>query len=227
MDPLDQGQALADRIAAVYGNADELASGSPADRALLAGIGAKYKALAPVMRHAAVVQSAPATGDDRHLEFYQPTERDNPRPGRSTFELFDNPTGQKREDAIAADALHRIGGTDGGRPVDPTWMGMKQELVGSRSPGQRRIDREAFQGEGEPGQTPDRWMQQNRADAYIRAGLFPQDNPEWQLPEGDPEGFTNDQRLLFGRMNDYLRTGKAQSKDQQYQDVVTALLGAR
>lgn len=97
---------------------------------------------------------------------------------------------------------------------------LRGELMDQRSPGQRGIDSEAFGQGHERGDTLQSWMDRSRSDAYVRAGLFPQDNPEWQLPEGDPEGFTPQQRIQFARMNDYLHTGK---EPFQGQDLVTAM----
>jgi hypothetical protein len=58
----------------------------------------------------------------------------------------------------------------------------------------------------------------------VRAGLYPQDNPEWQLPEGDPEAFTGPQKIQFERMKQYLHTGQ---EPFGAQDLVTAMRRAR
>ena len=183
---------------------------SAEDLKVIDAISKKYAALAPHMSRAAVIQSKDQ-GDGRQLEFYHPADSDNPRPGKLTFELYKNFAGPEREDAIAADALHYLGGhvdMEKKQPVDPKWYAMKQELLSSLTPQQRRIDTEAYNEEKEKGQTFEDWMGRNRGDAYVRAGLFPERNPEWQRPEGDPEGWTPQQRAHFARMREYLRTGR-------------------
>jgi len=179
----------------------------------LGAVASKYKLLAPHMSNAEIVDSSAKAkpGDDRHLEFYPPYESENPRPGKITFELFDKMTPQQREDAVAADALHHLGGfqdPEGTKPVDPKWLQMKRDLMVMRNEPQRRVDENAFREEGDHGDTMAAWLQRNRADAYIRAGLFPEQNPDWQRPEGDPEGWTPQQKAHFARMGAYLRTGQ-------------------
>lgn len=176
----------------------------------LAAVGKKYKALSPYMAQSEIVQSPKAPGDDRHLEFYPPYESDNPKPGKITFELFDKMAPQDKENAVAADALHYLGGYSdaaGQKPVDPQWLKMKNELMSYRSAPQRAIDQEVYDGGHDPGDSMDAWLQRSRADAYVRAGVFPAQNPEWQLPEGDPEGPTPDQRAIYAKMGAYLRNG--------------------
>lgn len=184
---------------------------APDDQAMLTTIGRKYKALAPFIGDAAVMQS-PDPGDGRQLEFYHPGEPDNPRPGKPTFEFFKPMAGDEREDAVAADALHYLGGTqqpnDKGAPVDPQWSEMRDQLWNMRSPQQRKMDETAFEEEKERGDTPDAWANRSRKDAYVRAGIFPHRNPEWNLPEGDPEGWTPEQRAHVAAMRSYLVNGE-------------------
>lgn len=199
----------------------------------LSAIGTKYKALAPYMPNSAIVQTPKAPGDDRHLEFYPPYEEQSPRPGKITFELFDKMNPQSRENAVAADALHHLGGyADASKttPVDPAWMNMKNELMANRNPAQRSIDEHAFAQEHEPGDTMDTWLQRSRADAYIRAGLFPAQNPDWQRAKGDPEGWTPGQESLFGRMSGYLRNGPTEPPPfdpERTKNIARGLGGAR
>lgn len=172
----------------------------------LAAVGQKYKALSPYMAQGEIVDSSGKPGaGDRHLEFYPPYESDNPRPGKITFELFDKMNPQQREGAVAADALHYLGGysdAESTRPVDPAWLKMKNELMGMRSPRQLAIDTNEAKNL-EPGDTPDRWLQRSRADAYVRGGVFPEQNPEWQ----EPGFFTPEQLAHFEKMRAYLRNG--------------------
>jgi hypothetical protein len=171
----------------------------------LNAIAQKYKALAPYMAQSEIVQSPKKPGDDRGLEFYPPYESDNPRPGKITFELFDQMNPQQREGAVAADALHHLGGyADEGHTqlVDPTWFKMKNELMGMRSPRQLAVDANEAKNL-EPGDTPEAWLQRSRADAYVRGGVFPEQNPEWQ----EPGWFTPEQQAHFEKMKTYLRNG--------------------
>lgn len=183
---------------------------APADEQLLSGIGRKYKALAPFINNSAVMNS-PDPGDGRQLEFYHPASSENPHPGSLGFELFKPMQGAEREDAIAADALHYLGGRqqdDSGPPVDPKWSGMRDQLWQSRTSGQRAVDSHSYEQEHEPGQTPDAWADRNRKDAYVRAGVFPERNPDWNRGPDDPMGWTPGQQNQFGRMSTYLRSGE-------------------
>jgi hypothetical protein len=183
--------------------------GPPSDPTL-AAVGQKYKALAPHMAQSEIIRSPKAKGDPRGLEFYPPYESENPRPGKITFELFNKMNPRQTEGAVAADALHYLGGysdPEQTKPVDPQWLKMKNEMMSFRSPAQRGVDERAFAGGHEPGDTIDKWTDRNRADAYMRAGAFPEQNPEWQLPKGDPEGWTPQQEELIAKMNAYLHTG--------------------
>jgi hypothetical protein len=172
----------------------------------LRNVGQKYKALAPHMANSVIVDSSGKPGaGDRHLEFYPPHETDNPRPGKITFELFDKMDQKQKEAAVAADALHHLGGyqdAEQTKPVDPTWLKMKNELMGMRSPRQLAIDANESKNLN-PGDTPDAWLQRSRADAYIRGGLFPEQNPEWQ----EPGWFTPEQMAHFEKMRSYLKNG--------------------
>lgn len=218
MDPLDKGSEIAQRLAAVYGGARQMATvGSSEDQGILKSVGEEYPPLRSLMDYATVKQTPPAPGDDRHLEFYPKGESHSPNPNRTVLEMFDNTHGDDRKRAITADALHGI-------HDDPTWSHLRGELVNQRSPGQRRIDSEAFGREHEKGDTMKSWMDRSRSDAYVRAGLFPRDNPEWQLPEGDPEGFTPEQRIQFARMQNYLHTGREPFSGQ---DLMTAMRSAK
>lgn len=218
MDPLDQGSELARRLAEVYGDAGRMATvGSPEDQGHLASVAAEYPPLRGLLSDASVKQTPAAPGDDRHLEFWPKGEQDSPNPKRTVFEMFDQSHGDDRRRAIAADALH-------GLHEDPTWKRLRGELMDQRSPGQRRIDSEAYGQGHEKGDSLSSWMGRSRSDAYVRAGLFPQDNPEWQLPEGDPEGFTPEQRIQFERMKQYLHTGQ---EPFQGQDLVSAMRSAK
>jgi len=183
---------------------------SDQDLALLDAVGQRYKALAPHMANAAVVQS-PDPGDGRQLEFHHPASSENPVPGKMTFEMFKPFSGPERADAVAADALHYLGGRtndDAGPPVDKRWQDMREQLWNSRTPAQRAVDQKNFEGDHEDGQTFDDWASRNRKDAYARAGIWPERNPDWNRGPDDPMGWTPEQQQHFAKMKEYLTTGK-------------------
>ncbi|HEX2815764.1 MAG TPA: hypothetical protein VHN39_05200 [Phenylobacterium sp.] len=183
------------------------------DAALLNRIGGKYKALDPYMKNAAIVQRQPIPGDDRQLEFHHPLSSENPVPGKMTFELFRPFKGQEREDAVAADALHYLGGRtqdDSGPPVDPQWSQLRDRLWNARSASQKSIDDKTYRDEHENGQSFDDWASRNRKDAYVRGGMFPEANPEWNRGPGDPYAWTPEQNATFTAMRGYLANGPKQ-----------------
>lgn len=182
---------------------------SPEDVAILNTIGKKYKALAPHVGNAAVIQT-PDMGDGRQLEFHHPISSENPVPGKMTFQMFRPFEGAEREDAIAADALHYIGGRkedDAGDPIDPKWSGMREKLWEMRSPVQKAVDQHNYDEDHEEGQTFDAWANRNRKDAYVRAGIFPERNPDWNRGPDDPMGWTPAQKAHFAEMRGYLERG--------------------
>lgn len=182
---------------------------SPEDLAVLDAVAKKYKALAPHMSNAAVVQSRDP-GDGRQLEFHHPLSEDNPVPGRMTFEMFQPFKGAEREDAIAADALHYLGGRkqdDAGPPVDPKWSELREQMWNARTPAQKAVDIKTYREEREPGQSFEGWADRNRKDAYVRAGVFPERNPEWNQPN-DRLAWTPEQRAHFSAMRGYLVNGQ-------------------
>jgi hypothetical protein len=176
-------------------------------------ISQQYPGLQPYVSKLAI-QRGQTSGpdDDRQLEFYQPWQSDNPNPGKITTELFNkNLQGQDLTETVAGDMLHHLGTTDPStnQPVNPTWMDMKNRLIGAMGPDQNQMNNEAYQQEKsnpsyETGSYDD-WMKNNRSDAYIRGALFPKQNPEWQ-----EDGIYNPaMQSVAGEMRNYL-THKAQ-----------------
>lgn len=173
------------------------------------GIAQNYPALAPYLSKLAIQRGTPSgPEDDRQLEFYQPWETENPNPGKITTELYNkNLKGQDLQETIAGDMLHHLGSVDPttGRPVDPKWMAMKQQMIAARGVPQTLMDGGAYQQEkANPAYETapyDQWMQNNRADAYVRGAVFPKQNPEWQQ-----EGIYNPAMQAVGaQMRDYLK----------------------
>jgi len=172
----------------------------------------QYPALAPYVKNL-TIQRGTTNGpdDDRQLEFYQPWDTDNPNPGKITSELYNkNLKGQDLTETVAGDMLHHLGTTNPatGQPVDPRWMDMKQRLIGAMGPDQAKIDQEAYaQEKANPSYETgpyDDWMKNNRADAYIRGAIFPNQNPEWQ-----EEGMYNPaMQAVTAEMKNYLAKGQ-------------------
>lgn len=179
-------------------------------------ISKSYPALQPYVKNLSI-QRGTASGpdDDRQLEFYQPWESENPNPGKITTELY-NPSlqGQDLQEAVAGDMLHHLGATDPttNQPVNSDWMGLKQQMIGAMGPDQKSMDQGAYQQEKlnpsyQTGSYDD-WMQNNRADAYIRGALFPNQNPEWQ-----EEGvYTPAMKEVAKKMQKYLATAPDNNK---------------
>lgn len=149
-------------------------------------VASQYPALAPHLRNSVISYGTPV-GE------------------KNTIEIFNR--GLKGDDlhaAIAGDMLHRLGSIEPstGLPVDPKFYQMRRELATSRDVDHRRIDRDAYQREQSspfpPADYP-AWDQHSRIDSYVRAGLFPKQNPGW-------DGFlTPEMQPIFGRMNAYLK----------------------
>ncbi|HTF75592.1 MAG TPA: hypothetical protein VK620_14890, partial [Bradyrhizobium sp.] len=176
------------------------------------GIAQNYPALAPYTKNLAV-QNGKSSGpsDDRVLEFYQPWESDNPNPGKLTSELFpaaQSMSPQDRQETIAGDMLHHLGAINPatGMPVDPNWYAMKQELGAARTPQHLKADANAYaQEKANPSYETapySDWDQGNRLDAYVRAGVFPNQNKEWGDFIDNPK-----MRDIHARMQRYLTTG--------------------
>lgn len=173
---------------------------------VLPQITSQYPRLADVLKGASV-QYGPPEARGGFLETYPPWEGHNPTPGRPNITVFDrslNPV----SDYIAADALHFLGGVDPrtGQQIDPRWAALKQQFAGSMTPAQQEMNQRAFQMDKARDPTEarsfDDWMQQSRIDAYLRGGLFPQINPEWQRPDI----FSPNQQMLLQQMRQLLQT---------------------
>lgn len=168
----------------------------------------QFPVLEPHLKNS-VVSYGTSTGpnDDRQLEFYHPWDEANPNPGKNTIEIFNRDLkGNDLHAAIAGDLLHRLGSIEPstGLPVDPKFYQMRRELSIARDPIHRRMDREAYEMEKSspfhPGEYPE-WDQRSRIDAYVRAGIFPEQNPQWN------ESITPELKPIFDRMKTYLKTG--------------------
>jgi hypothetical protein len=171
---------------------------------VIADVGKRYPALSPYLGN--VVVRRGQTQDDRQLEYYAPWEGDNPNPGKNTVEIY-NPDlkGDSLTQSVALDILHHVGGVDSnGKPVDPKYYALKQQLMAAIKQANRPMDQEAYQQDlkayPDTG-SYDQWLAHNRADAYIRAMVSPEMNPEWN----QPGMFTPAMKSVGDQINQYLR----------------------
>lgn len=165
----------------------------------------KFRAIAP--QDLAVVDSrAAGMSDNRKVEMYPPSERDNPLPGRATVEVFDPSfQGDDLDNVIAADFIHSLGKTD------PTLKHYRDAFSKSLTPEQKAIDRRAYEravaGEfGDPEQRPfDQWYEIHRLDQYLGAPYLPEGSAhreEWM------RGMTPEQLEMLDAMQRYMKTGQ-------------------
>lgn len=175
----------------------------------VAAVGKQYPALAPYLGDVQVQYGNPSgPNDPRQLEFYSPWEDTNPNKGKTTLEIYKRDmVGPDLQSAIAGDMLHLLGSVDPrtGRPIDPHWMEMKNQLIKARTPKHDEIDRRAYQEElqqYDEKPTYEDWMQRNRGDAYIRGYITPDKVDEWRK-----NGFyTPEMSKVLDQMKQYLST---------------------
>ena len=171
-------------------------------------VGQRFPRLLPHLAQSVVGYGTPRGPDDnRQLEFYPPWERDNPNPNRNTIEIYNrNLRGPALQAAIAGDLLHALGSIDprNGRAIDSNFLDMQRRLGGVRNADALRVDRAAYErdraapyGAGVGGY--DQWDQRSRIPAYVRAGLFPENNPEWA------NAITPEMRPVLNEMRTYLQ----------------------
>lgn len=181
----------------------------------LAGqIAVQYPALAKIMENISLGYGP--KGAYGFMEAYPPWEQMNPTPGRYNISVFNRDVkGQDLRDMIAADALHFLGARDPktGEDIDPVWRGFREQFWRSLTPEQEKMNREAFHRDtmaGYAGQGGfESWMDRSRLDAYLRGGLFPQINPEWQKPGI----FSDQQQQMLKNMSRYLQAFTAEAPD--------------
>ena len=108
------------------------------------------------------------------LEFYPPDERDNPRPGSPSIEVFDRSVrGDDLRQMVFGDMLHHLSGTD------PQWKKLRQQYSDTISQEQKK--REYEYEVTNFGETRDikKWWDVSRLDAHVRgyiADQWPKDD---------------------------------------------------
>lgn len=167
-----------------------------------------YPGLAPHLDNA-VAQWGPADSQG-YMETYPPGELYNPNPGKLTFEIYDRGLkGNALTDSLAADSLHHLGGKDeDGNANVPEWRAMKDAYARSLTAKQLNTDELSYlrakKSGGEERSFGD-WHDQSRLDGYLRAGIWPKLNPDWQKPGT----FTPEQEALHQKMGNYIREPRA------------------
>ena len=93
-----------------------------------------------------------------------------------------------------------------GKPVDPVYYGLKQQVKKARSPEQIAKDYRAYKQDQKEGEDRSfsKWFNNSRSEAYVRGRLFPDKNDNWKhfYDENPKLASTID------RIGSYLRTGK-------------------
>lgn len=87
--------------------------------------------------------------------------------------------------------------------VDNKYNSLRQQFAESMTPRQREIDQTAYnrnQAEYGENRPYNEWFDKSRLDAYIRGGLVPEINPEWQ------NAFTPEQKNIIASIQQYLQT---------------------
>ncbi len=146
----------------------------------LAEVAKAYPRLKPFLSKVQIQQGQKTNpSDDRGLEFYPPWESENPNPGKITLELYDKMDGNALTSALGGDLLHYLGGVDPstGKPVDPQYYAMKQEVLNARTPQQENVDKAMYAQavhSGAEKRSYQNWLQQSRIDAYIRGYVAPE-----------------------------------------------------
>ena len=133
------------------------------------------------------------------IEFFSKGEPSNPT-GKPFVELYANAPTERGElkKLIWGDMLHHLS------DVDPYWKSLRNEYMKDRPDNVKAMDRRAYEGSGDK-RSFEKWMDINRADAHIRAGL--QGYSNWKdVPR------TEKQEDILYKMNLYLRTGKREYK---------------
>ncbi len=143
----------------------------------LGEVGKAYPKLVQYLPQVTVQRGKPEPNDNRQLEFYPPWESRNPNPGKITIEMYRDFHGPERTNAIAGDLLHYIGARNPStkQPIDPKYWAMKQQVVKSRTPEQKYLDDRLYEEAKRRGESRsfEDWMQESRADAYIRGWITP------------------------------------------------------
>lgn len=176
-------------------------------------IGAKYKALAPHIEQFAIGYGDPAKNiGGGKIEFYPPWESENPNPGKPSLMIFDKDMrGDPLQNMIAADMLHYLAAVnpETGKPVDPEWRNLRHRLMTVRGSKNLAMDRKAYEdAKKDPKVKESRsfadWVDDSRADAYVRGYLLPDERDEWRRGGA----YSPEMTKILKRMKGYLEGGK-------------------
>ena len=152
-----------------------------------------YKEMPVLRRYDFQVERSGRTSDIGQSEYYHAgTEDLSPNPDRNYIELFAGATKDPAQlkKMIWGEMLHALG------EEDKEWKQMRKEYMQERTPADIALDVRTWGEKDEERSYPD-WMDQSRADAYIRGALW--EDKEWL------EGINPKQHEIIGQMNKYLR----------------------
>ena len=133
------------------------------------------------------------TSDIGQSEYYHAETEDlSPSPSRNYIEILAGATRDpvQLKKMIWGEMLHALGADD------KQWQQMRKEYMQERNTSDIALDARTWKESGEERSYPD-WMEQSRADAYIRGSLW--GDEEWTKMQHPP------QREIIGRMSRYLK----------------------
>ena len=108
-----------------------------------------------------------------HLEFYPPDERDNPRPGKPSIEVFNRSVGgDDLRQMVFGDMLHHLSDTD------PEWKRLRNKYSDTISRERKLEEYDFAKGQGETRDLK-KWWDVSRLDAHVRgyiADQWPKDD---------------------------------------------------
>lgn len=141
-----------------------------------------------------IIDSTGKGDPSRKLEFYQPDERDNPRPGKPTIEVFDK--SMKPADLMGEVLSHHL------PKVDPNVAHFRSQIIQSMTPQQIQSISGDYQNElraglVDPGDNLQAWLQKQGGDSFFRG------YPTGQWPA---DIYTPQQKATYDQMQVYLKS---------------------
>jgi hypothetical protein len=222
--PYDETREYVRRVVPPLAQRVGVAGTQVTDNPVLNAAVKQYPRLAKYAQNTVLVEKPNPTGDDRMLESFPPWESENPNPGKQTTELYTQGTTEQKGNLVAGDLLHYIGGIDQqtGKPVDPQFHAMKEELIKSLTPEQLKGEHAYYDqtrgAYGDDTRTFDQWMESSRGDELVMGYLTPDQNDSFK------HYYSPQQKGILGRMKSYMQQSDDSDSVQAVANV-TALGG--
>lgn len=149
-------------------------------------VSTRFPKYAKYLSSVVISPSKNSKNDDRQVETYAPWESENPHPGKITIQPFKKEllTTEGLSNTVASELLHHIGGVNPntGKPVDPEYYSLKQQVGLARSPKQKEIDEKEYQQAQKQGdkRSFNDWFNNSRLDEYIMGYVTPDKTDEWR-----------------------------------------------